>query len=653
MAYTHLDSSNVRIFPYGTQRSSYPYDHVLNEQNITGMVQRLTDIPDYVISFDKDKKIVEFVLKGYYIKATFPAAFLTSKTNVYAVISITTGDGIGSLKGGDKSGKFMGVGFTDTEPTNLLANDYSMHVLAKIEGIWEIPNETKYRHSATNIEPIIRGSRGASTGLINTNLAEDIQYLYDELTSIEADDTGTGALISNIAYEDGVIGVTRRAIRSDDIPKLSIDKINTLSTQLAAKATNDDLQGVAGDVAKNKQAIADEAQARSTAIGAKKNGDTAATGIYAYIDESLESYYTVAAANDSQNTIEQTFTAVKGASWSADYSIMGNQAEITDLQGAITAINGDIESLEGTIGGVQTNVTSLQNSVNDLVSEEGRVTVLEGSVSTLSTKVSNIIGSDTWDSTAVNLTTINTAVSEHIEVDNPHGIDKTTVGLSEVANKSPSTLKKDFKGEIGEGNQGFVTGGEVHTAIEAAKTAANGYTNVEVKKVVDDLAIEKSKINTITKGVQSIFNGEDEDGETVQVALAEYSDAANWLQGPNEGGLASYAIIVFDGDKNGREFFELKEAPRFESGLYALRLNYGDNDEWMTSVIFLKTEEKNPLEFQTVIGDFVFTYEPYWYDGVDDHAALFKLQWVQDKFIGIEPSQDPCGTLYFHLLAKI
>lgn len=48
---------------------------------------------------------------------------------------------------------------------------------------------------------------------------------------------------------------------------------------------------------------------------------------------------------------------------------------------------------------------------------------------------------------------------------NPHNVSKSDVGLGNVDNKSEATIKSDFTGSIASGNTGFVTGGDVYTAI--------------------------------------------------------------------------------------------------------------------------------------------------------------------------------------------
>lgn len=56
---------------------------------------------------------------------------------------------------------------------------------------------------------------------------------------------------------------------------------------------------------------------------------------------------------------------------------------------------------------------------------------------------------------------------------NPHNVGKSDVGLGNVDNTSDATKKTNFTGSIASGNAGFVTGGDVYTAISGVtvKTA--------------------------------------------------------------------------------------------------------------------------------------------------------------------------------------
>lgn len=57
---------------------------------------------------------------------------------------------------------------------------------------------------------------------------------------------------------------------------------------------------------------------------------------------------------------------------------------------------------------------------------------------------------------------------------NPHNVTKADVGLGNVDNTSDATKKTNFTGSIASGNTGFVTGGDVYTAISGVVKTASG-----------------------------------------------------------------------------------------------------------------------------------------------------------------------------------
>lgn len=91
-------------------------------------------------------------------------------------------------------------------------------------------------------------------------------------------------------------------------------------------------------------------------------------------------------------------------------------------------------------------------------------------------------------------------LSAHVaKKDNPHGVTAEQVGLGKVENKTVAEIKTEFTGTVAANDAGFVTGGAVHTAVEAAKTASNTYAdglNTAMDKRVDDLEAAKTAQDT-------------------------------------------------------------------------------------------------------------------------------------------------------------
>lgn len=100
----YLPSKNVSVFPFSSPRVADPASHILNEKNITRLVQKLTDYSSYVVSFEPDGPDyhMEFVIEGYYYDVRIPQNKLYNDTNIYAQVEIIEDDlGYKYLSGGD------------------------------------------------------------------------------------------------------------------------------------------------------------------------------------------------------------------------------------------------------------------------------------------------------------------------------------------------------------------------------------------------------------------------------------------------------------------------------------------------------------------------------------------------------------------------
>lgn len=82
---------------------------------------------------------------------------------------------------------------------------------------------------------------------------------------------------------------------------------------------------------------------------------------------------------------------------------------------------------------------------------------------------------------------------QHIaNTSNPHDVTKGQIGLGNVDNKSEETIKGDFTGSIAADNAGFVTGGDVHAALEGrvptSRTINGKPLDSNVSLAVDDIS---------------------------------------------------------------------------------------------------------------------------------------------------------------------
>ena len=155
-----LLSKDIKIFPFGTTRSLDPYGRVFNEQNVSRIIKNVTDYNSYVISYDSDKKIIEFMINGYYVVANI-SSVLTINKPLYATIVMQDEDAYAHLSGGDDliTNEFTGVEFHTQPPSD------SVYMLYLLNKSWRVPAQSKYKISAESIE-IDRIYCGTSTDLI-------------------------------------------------------------------------------------------------------------------------------------------------------------------------------------------------------------------------------------------------------------------------------------------------------------------------------------------------------------------------------------------------------------------------------------------------------------------------------------------------------
>lgn len=111
-----------------------------------------------------------------------------------------------------------------------------------------------------------------------------------------------------------------------------------------------------------------------------------------------------------------------------------------------------------------------------------------------------------------------TTVNGHA-LDSNVTISKSDVGLGNVDNKSETTIKSDFTGEIANANTGFVTGGEIYTALSDKVDKVSGSSLVEDTKITayDNHLINTSNPHLVTAtqvGLGNVVNTGDSDTPT-------------------------------------------------------------------------------------------------------------------------------------------
>lgn len=140
-------------------------------------------------------------------------------------------------------------------------------------------------------------------------------------------------------------------------------------------------------------------------------------------------------------------------------------------------------------------------------------------------------------------TTVNGhALSENIV------ISKSDVGLGNVDNKSEATIKTDFTGEIADKNDGFVKGGDVHTALAGKADSTHTHTASDITDLdVGVTAVATGKTNgtiSVTKG------GTATDVSVKGLGSAAYTESTAYATAA-QGELAATALQAITTTANG------------------------------------------------------------------------------------------------------
>ena len=139
-----------------------PESRLGTEFNLTSAVNRLTIDGSFVIS--KVGNVLEFSIHGYYFKVTDISGLTSQFSNKiyanirlkelsqenYRLLSLVAFDS-GSSTNLDVDGTgFVGVSFTDTDEGDGV-NTFSLEILRKVSGVWEVPATSLLRFDAEDI----------------------------------------------------------------------------------------------------------------------------------------------------------------------------------------------------------------------------------------------------------------------------------------------------------------------------------------------------------------------------------------------------------------------------------------------------------------------------------------------------------------------
>lgn len=137
-----ISSENIFVFPCVSRSKDYELKaKLMSEENITNIIKSITDSPSYIIDYDKNTKILEFVIDGYYFKLT---EFTPSGTQ-YAVLKYKadTPKEIKIIDGDNTNNQFNGLTIETSQPksgTYLLISENN-----------EIPDRSKIKFSRESL----------------------------------------------------------------------------------------------------------------------------------------------------------------------------------------------------------------------------------------------------------------------------------------------------------------------------------------------------------------------------------------------------------------------------------------------------------------------------------------------------------------------
>lgn len=151
MAY--IASEQITVFPT-TRRPDYRNNRLFSEANSVNLVNQLLDVKQFVISDEfngSSSSPFEFNIQGYYFKIDTCAHLqaivtsLSSPTDVWANITLTSSEDFRELSGQDDNGEYQGVVFSSSSDTG--TNKYSLKILTKENNAYVIPETSKVKFS--------------------------------------------------------------------------------------------------------------------------------------------------------------------------------------------------------------------------------------------------------------------------------------------------------------------------------------------------------------------------------------------------------------------------------------------------------------------------------------------------------------------------
>ena len=150
-------SKNIKIFPFGGDRTESGQSRFLDEVNLRNIIRCVTDKSSFVLSYDPSTGKTEFVIDGYYISVENMWTILSGVEDIFAYIEYDDNSYIkGTDDGEDDNATFQGVKFVSSE---FEIPEAARHLRVLTTGVSEtgtpmyiIPESSKLKFTASSVE---------------------------------------------------------------------------------------------------------------------------------------------------------------------------------------------------------------------------------------------------------------------------------------------------------------------------------------------------------------------------------------------------------------------------------------------------------------------------------------------------------------------
>ena len=445
-----------------------------------------------------------------------------------------------------------------------------------------------------NASEIVRGTSNVDTdlaaveeavtilqGLVGSNVsvADAIKTAIEAL-DVDEVSFGAGKVVKAIKQVDGKIVVESRDLAAEDIPTLSIAKIDGLqaaldgkadktSTEEAINAINSEIDTVINPAIEAAKKAGDDAQAYAEGVaGDLADYEEANDAALALVKETAEAATTVGEATEIANTAVTNFNT---------NTVAPLAERVTAVEGVAaqntTDIAAEIQRATGVESGLDSRLTAAEGAINSL----NAATTLEG-VGTLAERPETgkadgaiYIATDNqkeyvWDGskwvelgdTTVELQEINSLKGRMDAVESKNGTQDTAIGeAQDAADAAQASADAIYK--VTDGTASGVLADEIARATKAesdnlatakayaeekagaAETAANGYTDGKIATVNESIETLSSTVST---NAETAANATKKVADDLATYIASNDTAVGKAQGDATQAIADAAAAL-------------------------------------------------------------------------------------------------------------